>query len=143
MTQIEPIKKILVAYDGSEPAVKAITHAARLAKLCNAKLYVIHVVPLPEDYISLYEHEFASKAILEGQKLLERCKELVKPFNIDAEYILEKGDPARKIVETAEKLDVDYVVIGHRGMSKWEKLILGSVCEKVVRSCTRPVIVVR
>ncbi len=143
MTQLEPIRKILVAYDGSEPSVKALLHAARIARPCNAKLYIVHVVPLPEDYISLYEHEFASKAVIEGQKLLERCKELVKPLNVEAEFILERGDPARKIVETAEKLDVDYIVIGHRGLGKWERLLLGSVCEKVVRSSTKPVIVVR
>ncbi|NPA23750.1 MAG: universal stress protein [Crenarchaeota archaeon] len=143
MSQLEPVKKILVAYDGSEPAVKALLHGARIAKLCNAKLYVIHVVPLPEDYISLYEHEFASKALLEGQKLLERCKEIVKALGVEAEYILEKGDPARKIVETAERLDVDYIVIGHRGMGKWERILLGSVCERVVISSTKPVIVVR
>jgi len=137
--------RILVAYDGSEQAWKALELAAKMAKGCGAKLYIIHVVPVPEDYADCYVcAEIMAKALEKGREIINRAREVLKnTLGVDAETILEKGDPGKKIVEKAEELNVDLIVVGSTGKSGIKKLVLGSVSEKVVKSASRPVLVVK
>jgi len=143
------IRKILVAYDGSEPASRALEIASDIAKRYGAKLYVLHVVPLPEDYLSTYlyypemEDQLISKLIEAGRNLLEKAREAASSLSVDVETVLERGDPGKKIVEKAEQLDVDLIVVGSTGKGQIKKLILGSVSEKVIKLSSRPVLVVK
>ena len=144
MATQEAVRKILVAYDGSEPALRALELAAKIAKACNAKLYIMHVAPVPEDYADCYEcPEVMAKVLEKGKQLLERARQILSSLGVDAETVLDKGDPGKRIVEKAEELDVDVVVVGSTGRSGVKKLILGSVSEKVARSSSRPVLIVK
>ncbi len=139
------ISKILVAYDGSEASVKALELAAKLAKAHNAKLYILHVVPVPEDYADCYEYpEILSRIFERGKQLLEKAKQIVQSSaGIDAETVIDKGDPGKRIVEKAEELGVDLIVVGSTGKGGLRKLILGSVSEKVAKSSSKPVLIVK
>ncbi len=137
-------KAILVAYDGSEPAERALRMAIDLARALSAKIYVIYVVNIPpEVHMVLTTGTILGEIAREGQRILEKAKMILEREGIVYELITEAGDPAEKIVETAEKLNVELIVMGHRGLSGFKRLLIGSVCEKVLRHSTRPVLVVK
>jgi nucleotide-binding universal stress UspA family protein len=59
------------------------------------------------------------------------------------ETLVETGGPAVALAEIASRKDVDMVVVGHRGRSAVKRLLLGSVADRLVQICTKPVTVVR
>jgi len=62
---------------------------------------------------------------------------------VEAEPILERGDAADKIMSAADRLGVDIIIMGSRGLKGVTRFLLGSVSERIVRYCKRPVLVVK
>ena len=140
-------KKILVAYDGSDHAMRALDIAIDLAKKYEAKLDIVEVVdtaallgmgvaPIPGEVIQqVYSkanndvNQAKSKAQTQGVK--------------DVEGVVLEGDPATAILEYAGKNGVDLIVTGSRGLSTFKRLILGSVSTKLVQEAKVPVLVVK
>lgn len=133
--------KILVAYDGSESAKRALDHAAGLSQN-GASISVISVAEeLPQ---------FGrAAAMLVPEEDTERRRELVeaesslKERGIDAKLVERVGDPAEKIIDEAEREHVDLVVMGSRGLNTAQRWLLGSVSTKVVQHAPCNVFVVR
>ncbi len=137
-------RSILVAYDGSEIAKKAVFKAIELAKALNAKLYILYVVNVPPEVRAfLTAGTILNEALKSGMKILEQLKSELDKENVKYDLVVEIGDPGEKIVEFADKIDADMIVMGHRGLSGIRKLLVGSVCDKVIRCSTRPVLVVK
>jgi len=145
------IKKILVALDGSKAATNALNFALGLTELTSAELELLTVVPpvfLPSHSIYVLKSEaitecanaldatfrgVLSKAQREAQKRKPELKVTTK---------FEKGEPAEKIVEIAERGNFDLIVMGSRGLGG-RVSTLGSVSSRVVdRSCC-PVLIVK
>jgi nucleotide-binding universal stress UspA family protein len=78
----------------------------------------------------------------EGEKVLEEVKEHCDLEGIDAETLLEEGVPYLKIVEAAKRLHCDLIILGSHGHSGLEKILLGSVAERVIGISPVPVMVV-
>jgi len=78
-----------------------------------------------------------------GQLLMERYTNMAKEYHLDPRAILSGGDPRDRIIKAAEDLNVDGVIIGHRGMSFLKRTWMGSVSNYIVKSCKCPVIVVK
>jgi nucleotide-binding universal stress UspA family protein len=132
--------KIVVGYDGSDAAKRALERAVGLAGDSGR----IMVVAAAESR--------AHTGITEGARLdpseierrrkdLEEAKQLLKDRSIDAEAIEAQGDPGDVIVEAAK--DADLVVVGSRGLNPLQRLLLGSVSSKVVHRAECDVLVVR
>ncbi len=137
-------RAILVAYDGSEIARRAVSWAVQLAKALNAKLYVLYVVNVPPEVRAfLTAGTILNEALKSGMKILEQVKPDLDKEGIRYELVVEIGDPGEKIVEFAEKINADLIVMGHRGLSGIKKLLVGSVCDKVIKCSNRPVLVVK
>jgi nucleotide-binding universal stress UspA family protein len=64
-------------------------------------------------------------------------------MGVNAETILARGNAADKILETAERLNVDLIVVGSRGLRGLARFLLGSVSEKVARHSNKPVLIVK
>jgi nucleotide-binding universal stress UspA family protein len=79
----------------------------------------------------------------EGEAALDRVEELADGTNVLVEGTIVDGSPAPRIVEHAEQIDCDLVVMGSLGRSGVDRLLLGSVAERVVRSAPVPVLTVR
>jgi nucleotide-binding universal stress UspA family protein len=87
----------------------------------------------------------------EGAKLaLEKANQLLKDtikefsnYNIKINGIIEEGDAAEKIIDTALKLNVDLIMLGSRGASKIGVYAIGSIANKVVQYAHKPVMIVR
>jgi len=146
------MKKLLVAYDGSEASTKAID----LAIQCSTpddELVLLTVIPA-----ALVESTFTnmllptidlSTVITPGtfkDKAMENLGKLAKELEgkiSKVDVAVEAGDPADEILLIAKKFDSDIILIGYKGYGKEGRFLLGSVTDKVVRHASRSVMVVR
>jgi len=133
------MKNILLAYDGGEPAKRALAMAIELTKAFDADLSVVSVVPVhngrapidPWDDRSVHAEE------------LVRARQLLREAGIEAEMIEPAGDPAKEIERIARMGDFDTIVIGSRGLGALDRILQGSVSEHVAAHAAGTVIVAR
>ncbi|QXJ27853.1 Universal stress protein UspA-related nucleotide-binding protein [Saccharolobus shibatae B12] len=139
------MKRILVGYDGSENAERALDFAIELASKFSARLFVVEVIDLTLFYNSgVLPPLEATKSLEEkAKKDVKKAIEKAKSKGVDAEGITLEGDPAHSILEFAKDNQVDVIVIGSRGLSKVQRIFLGSVSNKIVQESKIPVIVVK
>jgi nucleotide-binding universal stress UspA family protein len=136
-------RKILVGYDGSDAGKKAFETALELAATHGAELYVLSVSRPPE-----IGSDVETEAVIENsqryhQDLLAELKPAVEAKAVKAHFEVAVGHPAEQIIYDADRREVDLVVVGDRGRSKFSRWLLGSVSKQVVQYAGRPVMVVR
>ena len=135
--------RILVPTDGSPEVDAVLDHAASLAAVHDAELHAMYVVNtagyagLPSDTtIGL------GPALNEqGETALDRAEE--HAGEISVERVLVEGAPSNEIVEYAAEEGCDLIVMGTHGRGGIDRLLLGSVAERVVRTSAVPVLTVR
>ena len=135
--------RILVAVDGSMSAKKAFEKSLFLSQKCNSKLDIVHVIPCEFGGDSATAFELLSELKIKGEKVLEECKKEAAKNNISVELMIESGDPAQIIIEITKNKNYDLIIIGTRGKSVFQELLLGSVALKVMHHARCPVMVVR
>lgn len=142
------ISRILVPLDGSNRAERALAYAAAIAP--NATLVLLHVAPTPEVERSLLGGEAKSKeeAAAEersaARQMLDAAAERWRGvITTETERIVATGDPAEQIVWTANEQACDAVAMGSHGRGAIRRWAFGSVADRVVRTSTVPVLVVR
>jgi nucleotide-binding universal stress UspA family protein len=133
------MKKILVAFDGGEPARRALETAAELSKLTGATLSVVSVVPV---HPGRYPVDPWDDTSVHAQELLE-ARKLLAERGIEAELIEPAGDPAVTIERVAEDGAYDTIIIGSRGLSVLGRVLQGSVSEHVATHAKSTVIIAR
>src|SRR6056297_2390105 len=139
-------ERILVPTDGSDATREAVQQAVDLAAEHGATIHALYVVNsasfagLPMD--SSWENVSAMLSE-EGTTALDDVTAIAEGQGVDVERELSDGNPAREIVRYAEDENCDLVVMGTHGRGGIDRLLLGSVAEKVVRSSTVPVLTVR
>ena len=136
-------RRILVGYDGSEAGNKAFDSALELAKNHNAELYVLTISRPPE-----IGDDVETEAVIENsrehhRKLLAPLQRRTEQAGVKGHFQVTVGHPAEQIIMSADKHQVDLIVVGDRGRSKFARLLLGSVSKTVVQYADRPVLVVR
>lgn len=136
------ISKILVAVDGSKNADKAFEYASDLAKKVGASLLILHVFEELANIGYSIDEEIERNNREMLQKYQSRAKkELTKTF---VDVLEAKGnDVAEEILQTADKENIDTIVVGSRGIREAKEFLLGSVSYKVSHYAKRPVIIVR
>lgn len=137
--------RILVPTDGSTEGERALEYAFELARLHGASVRAIYVVNTAS-YGGLPMEtawEGISDALYEeGEAALERVRELA-PEDVQVETEVFDGSPSRVIIEEAVPEKCDLVVMGTHGRGGIDRLLLGSVAERVVRRAAVPVLTVR
>lgn len=135
------LKKILVAVDGSVQSLRALTYASQaFDERLTAKIYILNVIAwMDEDEESL-DSELASRIQEEGRRMLKSVI-MTKKMD-DYERVVKLGDPATKIAEVAEKLEIDMIIMGSKGLGN-TKGDLGHVCSKVLKLTSKPVVVLK
>lgn len=141
------IATILVGVDGSEGSRRAAEKGAALARERGATLLLATVVRPPEGWWGIGgappTPEAMSAALVEGQqKILAEVVEHLDLEGVTHETIEDVGDPASQLLSLAEERDVDLIVIGRRGANFAERVILGSVADRVSHLAETPVLVV-
>ncbi|UCE74207.1 MAG: universal stress protein [Methanomassiliicoccales archaeon] len=132
--------EILVAYDGSEAAKKAVDHGINLLKP-EDRLIILSIVP------SATIAEFADIdpeiSIAKAQESINELLAEMRSRNINAIGVVREGDIADEILKMGSELKCDLIVVGHKGIGKIGRFQLGSVADKVARYANRPVLIVR
>jgi len=137
------LRNVLVATDGSAYSEKALYEAISLAKACNTKLHVISVVEVNEEYEALAP-QLVEKADEEARMFLDAAQKCAERESVSVNIIVHRGeDPAHFIIEEAEKLKADMIVMGKHGRRKGLlKLFIGSVTAKVISHANCKVMIV-
>ena len=135
-------KHILCPIDFSDPSNRALGMAERLAKDLQTELTVLHVVDTRLPSLgNLYSlHDILQESRRRAQVEMAGRKESAKLARARWEVV--EGIPHRAIVERAKKGDVDLVIMGSHGYSGVERILLGSVTEKVLHQIQVPILVV-
>ena len=137
------IRKILLGYDGSDQGCKALDTALDLARQYKAELVVLTVVQPPEFGDDVEEEAVIENSRAFHEKMLADIRPVVDGTGVRARYLVAIGHPAEQIVYRADEEGADLIVVGHRGRSKFARLLLGSVSKHVVQYAERQVLVVR
>lgn len=136
--------KILIPTDGSEYSYYAGEHAVYLAKSLGAKLYILNVVNVDMAfYTGIHYAEGIAELEQAGKAATGRIKDLCTKNNVECEEMIVRGVPNEVITSVANELRIDCIVIGSIGMSAIERVLVGSVSEKVLKHAKCPVLMVR
>lgn len=137
--------RILVPTDGSAEVERAIEHALDLAESHDATIHALYVINTAS-YAGL-PMETAWEGVDEllrsdAEHAIDAVKERAEARSINIDTTIVEGTPSRCIVREAENNDCDIIVMGTHGRGGIDRLLLGSVAEKVVRASTLPVLTV-
>jgi len=133
--------KILVTTDGSEGSKAAIDHVSRIAKKfdsCVNILYVVDVRKGPQNVADIVRNGFEEI----GRQATEKIRDELQNKDISAEAYIEYGIPHEQILEFSKQKNIDMIVISTHGRTGLDRLLIGSVTEKIVRNSKAPVLTV-
>lgn len=133
------MKKILLAYDGGEPARRALAQAIELAKSFDAEVGVVSVVPVHPGRAPIDPWDDRT---VHAEELLE-ARKLLREAGIEAALIEPGGDPAKTIERIAEERGYDTIILGSRGLGTVARALQGSVSEHVAANARATVVVAR
>ena len=133
------MKKILVAFDGGEPARRALDLAADLAVKFEAEVGVVSVVPYHPGRSPI--DPWDDRAVHTAE--LAEARRLLAARGIEAVLHEPAGDPAGTIEQVAEVHGYDTVVVGSRGLGALSRVLQGSVSQHVVTHSAATVVVAR
>jgi len=128
------LRKILVAFDGSEQAYKAFDFALDMSHLCPGaapEIIVISVAQPPEPIDIVEMDAVIDSATQHYGELFKGLERDAKERNIEIKTEVLVGHPADQIVRYAKEKNSDMIVIGQKGKSKIENWLLGSVSKRV------------
>jgi len=139
-----PITNVLCPVDFSDASRHAVDQAVAIARWYHARLTALHVYPpmfmpvpaLPAPSDRVPESEL-QRVRAEAARLLTDAA-----AGLGADVVVRVGRPADEILKAAAGLPADLIVMGTHGVSGFERLVLGSVTEKVLRQATCPVLTV-
>ena len=139
--KIVAMKKILVGFDGSEGSEMALNKAMALVDEYG-ELILLAVVPNPAEktFLDIETYKNLKK---KAENLISGAVADIGSHDYTITGMVEEGDAAAVIIDIANKLDVDLIVLGSRGTSAIGRYLLGSVANKVVQYAHKPVMVVR
>jgi len=138
--------RILVPTDGSPEGSRAVAHAIDLAEAHDATVSALYVINTASYNGLPMETSWEGVTTLlntDGQHALDTVEAQATDRGIPAETEITEGSPAKEIIQTAEQQDCDLIVMGTHGRGGLDRLLLGSVAEKVVRAARIPVTTVR
>jgi nucleotide-binding universal stress UspA family protein len=156
-------QRILVPLDGSERAASALAHAELLAKLANATLVLVQVIPnaamlisetavgssgmgLPtvDPFVSASQYETIEQTLADGAKsTLDEATAPLVANGVHVETVILKGTPSDSILAYASEQHIDLIVMSTHGRSGLARLVYGSVAESVLHHSPCPVLLVR
>ncbi|HEY4882097.1 MAG TPA: universal stress protein [Myxococcales bacterium] len=140
------MKRILVGVDGSPESRKAAEYASQLARATHSALELAFV--LPEIAYSpsgpyLTPQRWQEARTDRAQLLLYEMSQSVPDPLTAVDTALLEGSPAHRLAAEAKRDEIWLVVVGHRGRGSVERVLLGSVADRLTQLSSKPVLVVR
>ncbi|MEW6446859.1 MAG: universal stress protein [Bacillota bacterium] len=144
--------KVLVLFDGSENAMRAVDFAGKLIKKAapEAEVTLLQVVEFWETgawgFLTLSEEkqgEVIAKAKQQAAESLEKAKNLLAEVGAPVNTEILVGEVIPTILDYAMQKQPDLIVMGSRGTGPVRELVLGGICHKVLQLAKQPVVVVK
>lgn len=142
-------KHILVPVDGSATSLSAVAKAAELAKAFGSEVTAVYVLdPYPFTGVgadfAYGQAQYLSAATAEANKALEEVNQAMANSGVVVKTLVGEGHAVHEgIVRVGENVGADLIVMGSHGRRGLEKLVLGSVAQRVLQAAHVPVLVVR
>ena len=131
---------VLIAYDGSEPARRALDRVVRFMPHAHVAVVAVAAPVYRDPRLAKFPDEFEEE---HQQKVLAEAQEVLARNGMPARTAAPVGDAATEIARTARDSQADLVVVGARGLSSLKRLVLGSVSTKVLHEAPCDVLVVK
>ena len=140
-------KLIMMAIDGSDQSVRAAEVGAAIARQSGATLHLVTVVRPPEGWWGIVgappTAETLGNALSDAQRaVIEKTLGSLDLTDIKHATFEEVGDPANQLAASAEAHEADLLVIGQRGAGVVERLVVGSVADRLVHISKVPIMVI-
>ena len=137
------VQRILCPVDFSEPSGHALDYAIDLAQALGAELHLMHAYQLPvyalPDGALIPSAELAASVSTDAQRAFDQLMTRI-PEGLSVTPHLTEGAPHAEVQRLVSELDIDLVVMGTHGRTGLARLLMGSVAERVVRTCPVPVL---
>jgi nucleotide-binding universal stress UspA family protein len=137
---------IVVGTDGSDGAARAVSEAARLARMTGARLVIVSAVSDLHPYREHIESSGREDLIHLGavaDQLLMRAVAEAEGDDVEIETVSRQGDPAQVLADVATEENAQLIIVGDRGLSGIQRFLLGSVSQKVSHHAPCSVLIVR
>ncbi len=141
------LKTILCALDLSEHSKTVAEYATMYAKTANAKLIVIYVAPTMSQYTGFHVAPntidgFVGEIVAGAENaIVDFVQKYCQDVEVESKVVV--GYPKEEILNVAESNNVDLIIMGTHGRKGLDKLLFGSVAEKVVMQSPVPVLTIR
>jgi nucleotide-binding universal stress UspA family protein len=135
-------ERIVLAVDGSESAQRALPVAADIASKYGSEVIAVHVLEQQLGRGGPIAFETTEEATRVADDAARSLKDVGVSARAEARAAL-AGRAAQEIMDVAASEDAGLIVMGSRGMSDWQGLLIGSVAHKVVHLSSVPVLIVR
>ena len=135
---------ILLATDGSEKNLPAVTEALEIARACGSTLHAVYVIddtPYSSAPTEILPADLYAQSREEGEKAVDRVRNMAG--GVKVETLVLAGRPAHVITDFAARNGVDLIVVGSQGKSGLSRLILGRTAESIIRTARGMVLVVK
>jgi nucleotide-binding universal stress UspA family protein len=143
-------EKILYPTDFSDVSEKAIDYIKQLKEGGSIEVVILHVLNQRDlEKVRIYAagkidiEEYKRELIANTSRSLQNIERELKESGYKVKKLIKTGVPMREILKTEIEEDVSIIVIGSHGKSNLEEVFLGSVSEKVIRKCKKPVLVIK
>jgi len=140
------IKKIMIPTDGSDYSMRAAELGISLGKMLNAEIttvYVIDTVVLDHISKTADKDNVERELKQDGERYLKYIKSLSEKGGLKTSTLLLKGRPFEQIVHLAKSMNMDLIVMGTYGRRGADRILMGSVAERVIEYAHCPVLVAR
>ncbi|APX95865.1 universal stress protein [Natronorubrum daqingense] len=129
---------VLIPTDGSDGTRQSIDHGLTIAQQFDASVHALSIVP--EGPLGTLQNDAVTPA---AYRAVDRVEAECERVGVPVETTVEQGVPHEAILEYASVNDVDMIVMGTQGRSGLDRVLVGSVTERVVRMADVPVVTVR
>lgn len=137
-------KLILVPIDFSANAEHALDYACALAQKLGSTVHLVHAIASPPSALQVaLTEDILENLVKEHREELDKLAQARRGVASFGAATVEVGDPRDTIVEAAQKLGADLIVMGTHGRRGLSRVVMGSVAEDVIRRAPCPVLTVR
>ena len=144
ISKTKDFQRIVLPVDGSDGSARAVRKALSLARETGVDVTALHVMDIP--YLASTDLNYTYPDLLEiirkrGDEVLEEVKKQGSKLGVHVKTKLVDGIPDDQIIKEAKKDDL--IIMGCKGRTALSRILVGSVCEKVLHHAKSPVMVIR
>lgn len=141
------MKNILVSIDFDGTEFKLMEMSRKLAASFNSKIWLLHVSAPDPDFVGYdvgpqYIRDFRALELRKEHKAIQDYANALKTEGIEADGMLIKGATIEMILEEAEKLNIDMIIVGYEEHNFVYEALVGSISKKLIKKSNIPILVV-